>query len=181
MATNALVNQVALEGVVSGNPSARVSQFVAEVLESGIPTAKISQIVAEAIVPTHASVEVNQLVTEVLIPFVPTVTQVLGGFALIASVVNTPDALTPEVTIAVPEGSTLGQTTAFYWSAVGVTSYRITGTNGYDSGILSASEASGVLYVPPFSSSGAYQFTINGLNASNTAVVSVTIALTIAP
>jgi hypothetical protein len=179
MATNALVNQLTAEGVVSGNAKAEINQLVVEALLLVPTVTQVNQVVIEAVQGTQSGVDVNQLTVEAITVFVPPVTAIMGGFALIASVIDTPDPASPAVTLAAPLGSTVGQTTAFYWSAVGVTFFRITGTNGYDSGLLSASSNSGILYAPAFDSSGTYRFTIFGLDSSETAQVQVTIVVTV--
>jgi len=105
--------------------------------------------------------------------------QILPGLALIASVVTTGDAVVPQVGLAVPQGSQVGQTTAFFWNAIGVATFEISGTNGYSSGMLSAAEAVGVVYAPPFESSGDYSFTIDGYDADGHTLVYTSIPVTI--
>ena len=110
----------------------------------------------------------------------------LVGFALIAAQTSTPDTVDPLVALSANGGSTVGSVTPFFWSALGVAQFTITGTNGYASGIRSALASAGIIYAPAFTSSGTYTFTIAGLDALGSPVlvggvpVSSTLTLTVA-
>lgn len=211
MSTNALVGQLATEGVVAGSPNARVSQFVVEVLDPVIIYAEVSQAAVESVLSENASAEVSQavievlwapftyadvgqvvaeavmaeaneglvvqLVVEVVGPYIPPASQVLPGFATVALMTDTQDSTTAEVSLAAPSGSVVGQTTALFWNAVGVAFFQVTGTNGYNSGVQSAANSAGVLYAAPFTSTGTYIFTIVGIDATGSVVVSTNIRL----
>jgi hypothetical protein len=100
-----------------------------------------------------------------LSPFKATDGTLLPGFSRVGKQSSALDFLTPQVSLSAPLTANANTSISLIWSAVGVSQFRITASNGYDSTVLSASAGSGALFTSSFTAPGTYTLTISGLDA----------------